>query len=247
MRLKRLLLMAPLLASVPAASAALYITDNITVGIYAAPEMKGEAEARLSSGTAVEVIERRGELLKVRTAHGEQGWLKGSFLIRREPAALQLEGAKQELAQLGATLASLQEENGALKKLSAEARDAATLRDELARLRQQNETLAAQLASQPRAAAPASVDDQVSALQARLDAVQGEKGELEQRLAATVLIEGGTAADFDGSRQPGLMAIEVKLPGLVVVLLAGLLLGAGLSYRWLDQRLMRRFGGIRFH
>lgn len=250
MNSKQLLLIAPLLAFTSAASAALYVTDNITVGIFSTPDLQGEPESRLSSGTAVDVIEKRGNLLKVKTEHGEQGWLRSSFLTKREPAALHLEEVKQDLAQLESTVETLRDENEELKKLSAEAKGAAALRGELDKLRKQNETLTAQLAVQPKSAAgsaPASVDDQVSALQAQFDAVQNEKSNLEQRLAAAVLIDGGTAADFDGTRQPSLMDIEVKLPGIVVVLIAGLLLGGGLTYRWFDKRLLKRFGGIKFH
>lgn len=250
MRCRQLLLIVPLLALSSAASAALYVTDNVTVGVFETADLQGEPELRLSSGTAVEVIERRGDLFRIRTEHGEQGWLRSRFLIKREPAALQLEAAKQDLAQLEATVERLQEENAGLKKRTVEGQNVTALRGELEKLRKQNEALAAQLAAQPQAASatvPLSVDDQVSALQAQLDAVQGERGDLEQRLAAAVLIEGGTAADFDGTHEPSLKDVVVKLPGVAVVLIVGLLLGAGLTYRWLDRRLMKRFGGIKFH
>lgn len=243
---KRLLAVVPLLLLAPVASAALYITDNITVGIYTAPDMKDE-EARLTSGTVVEVVERRGPLVKVRTEHGDQGWLKEVYLLKREPAAMQLEALRKEQAQLEHDLEALQEENATLKRSAAEAKGTVALRGELERLRQQNESLTAQLALQPKAAVPSSVDDQVAALRAQVDALQGEKGNLEQRLAAAVLIEGGTAADFEGTHEPGLLDVEARLPGIILVLLLGVLLGAGLSYRWIDRRLMKRFGGIRFH
>ena len=250
MRSKQLLLSAVLLAQFSVASAALYITDNISVGVFATPDMQGEPELRLTSGAAVDVIESRGALRKIRTEHGEQGWLKASFLIKTPPLAQKLEEANKELTQLGSTLEALQDENASLKKLSAEAKNITSLRSELEKVRKQNETLTAQLAAQPKAvagAAPASVDNQVSELQAQLETIKSEKGDMEQRLAAAVLIGGGSAADFEGAHEPSLSDIQVTLPGVIVVLIIGLLLGGGLSYLWLDRRLTKRFGGIKLH
>lgn len=247
MALGRQLLIAPLLALSLNASAALYVTDSITVGVYATPELTGEPELRLISGTAVEVLERRGELLRIRTEHGEQGWLRSRFLTKSQPVVLRMEALRKGQEQLEAQLEGLQEENAGLKRLSAEGRNAAAQRDELEQLRKQNAALTAQLAGQPKSGDHASVDDQVSALQAQLEALQAEKGEVEQRLAATVLIEGGGLADFEGRREPSLMDVEARLPGMALIFIVGGLLGAALSYRIIDRRLMKRFGGIRFH
>lgn len=245
MHLRQWLLLAPLLVVASGASAALYVTDSVTVGIFATPDLQGEPESRLHSGTLVDVIEKRGELLKVRTEHGEQGWLRSHFLIKREPAVLQLEGLKQELVQLESTLEVLQGENAALKKNSTESMSVTVLRAELDKLRKQNEALVAQPVSVV-SAAPLSVDDQVNALQVELDTLRNEKGDVEQRLAAALLID-GAESDFDGTADASFMNIEVKLLGVIVVLISGLLLGAGLTYRWIDRRLLKRFGGIRFH
>jgi SH3 domain protein len=249
MRSKQLLLSAVLLAQFSAASAALYITDNISVGVFATPDLQGEPELRLTSGMAVDVIESRGAVRKIRTEHGEQGWLKASFLIKTPPLTQKLEESRQALAQLESALESLQEENASLKKFSAEAKGVTVLRGELERVRKQNETLTAQLAAQPKsvAAAPVSIDDQVSELQAQLETIKGEKSDMEQRLAAAVLIGGGSAADFEGAHEPSISDIQVTLPGVIVVLIIGLLVGGGVSYRWLDRRLTKRFGGIKLH
>lgn len=249
MKLRRLLLAMPLLASGAMASAApLYVTDKITVGVFQAPDLQGEPDFRLSSGATVDLLERRGELARIRTEHGEQGWLRASFLVKKEPAALQLEQVKQEMDQLESNLESLQEENKGLKKLAAEARSAATLRAELAKQRKDYAALKSQLAHQPKGGDTAvTEDDQASLLQAQIDQLKTEKGDLEERLAAAVLIEGGDASDFDGSGSPAIANIEVRLPAVIVMVLLGILLGGALTYRWVDRRLMKRFGGIRFH
>lgn len=75
-----------LLVAVPVAAKAAYITDRILAGLYASPELAGEARLELPTGTAVDVLERQGVASRVRLADGSDGWVRSEYLSESMPA-----------------------------------------------------------------------------------------------------------------------------------------------------------------
>lgn len=104
-----------------------YVTDHPSVGVYKGKSQAGTPLEVLPSGTALEVLFREGELVRVRTADGVVGWLKGDDLMREKPARLQLldlEAANRKIQ------AELEEAEDKLRALIAErAADAAEDRE----------------------------------------------------------------------------------------------------------------------
>lgn len=112
-----------LLAALPAQAA--HITDKLVVGLYAKQSLEGEPIQLLTSGTPIEVLERKSEVAKVRLADDRKGWVEAGYLTEEKPASMMLLEAQAQLRQLKAQQgagsptpaeAALQEELGAARE-----------------------------------------------------------------------------------------------------------------------------------
>lgn len=101
-----LLLTAPLAAQ----AATSYVTDRLRLGLYEQAGDAGERLRLLSSGDALEVLERQGAYARVRTDDGLVGWVKTAFLIEDKPAAMQLRELAAERDTVARDLERLQTE-----------------------------------------------------------------------------------------------------------------------------------------
>jgi hypothetical protein len=94
-----------------------FITDKLAVGLYSSPGDESP-ERVLTSGTPTELVDRAGELCKVRTGRGEQGWLECRYLTDDKPARTML---VEEQAQAGNLRAQLAEMRARLEQEQARA------------------------------------------------------------------------------------------------------------------------------
>ncbi len=107
-RIKVGLLPALALASLVWTSASaetMYVTDQLRLRLHAEPRDGAATVANLTSGDAVEVLERGTFFLLVRTAEGQEGWAKTAFLVNEKPARLRVSELENAL---GAARAELQ-------------------------------------------------------------------------------------------------------------------------------------------
>jgi len=122
--LTRLALIATLCACTAIASAeTLYVTDSLRLALYASEEMNDKPLANLTSGAAVQLLERDASLARVRTAAGEEGWVKATYLVPEKPA-------RTRVAELEAELAGVRSENAEYRGARASADESA---DQLAK------------------------------------------------------------------------------------------------------------------
>lgn len=94
---------APPSASAPApeqVSQPVYVIEQLAVGLYSAPDVTGERVTTVRSGDRLEVLERAGEQVRVRTAGGREGWIRASYLQSAEPLRPQLAERTAEIARL---------------------------------------------------------------------------------------------------------------------------------------------------
>jgi SH3 domain protein len=80
-----------------AAAETVYVTDNLRLGLHAAPDTSDRPFENLVSGTAVEVLERNPSFARVRLADGREGWVKATFLVADKPAAARVLELEAEL------------------------------------------------------------------------------------------------------------------------------------------------------
>ena len=63
-----------------------YVTDELQLGLHIAEDTSDSPFRNLVSGTELEVLERNRFYARVRTANGDEGWVKAGYLISAKPA-----------------------------------------------------------------------------------------------------------------------------------------------------------------
>jgi hypothetical protein len=85
----------------------LYVIEQLVVGLSDSPDATGERIGSLKSGDKLEVIERSGDEVHVRTANGREGWVRASYLTAEEPLRTRLAERTAEVARLKEDLGRL--------------------------------------------------------------------------------------------------------------------------------------------
>jgi hypothetical protein len=83
-----------------AAQETLYVTDSLQLGLFGSSEATGQPIRNLVSGTELTVLERIPNFVRVRTADGDEGWVKSAFLVSEKPARLRIAEADARIAEL---------------------------------------------------------------------------------------------------------------------------------------------------
>jgi hypothetical protein len=86
---------------------ALYVIEQLVVGVSSTPDASGERVATLKSGERVEELERAGDEVHVRLANGREGWVRASYLSADEPLRVRLSQREAEVARLNDELNAL--------------------------------------------------------------------------------------------------------------------------------------------
>ena len=86
-----------LLLPINALSSTLYVGDNLRVGIRPAPEANTASLVVVSTGTELELIEKKGRYVKVRSPNGIEGWVKGAYLSAKKPSSVLLKQAQSKI------------------------------------------------------------------------------------------------------------------------------------------------------
>lgn len=148
-------LLLPLLVSAAAfaQTETAYVTDILRLGIYRSPDASGRPFKTLVSGTELTVLERVPNFAHVRTADGQDGWVKSAFIVTDKPAQLRVAEIEAELDGLRAEVGDLKEaklhaerESARLSKQMADRTDSAeAIQSTLGSLKRENEDYEARL------------------------------------------------------------------------------------------------------
>ncbi len=83
-----------------------YVTDELRLGLHDRADTTDRPKQTLVSGAALEVLERAGRTLRVKTESGSEAWVKAGYTVSEEPARRRLallqaasEQSEQKLAQ----------------------------------------------------------------------------------------------------------------------------------------------------
>lgn len=87
-----------------------YVTDQLTTPLRADPGAEATVVKTVPTGTALELIERNGDVVHVRDPQGTEGWIKASVLTAQPPAGTQLKAVRTELDRTRAQLVQTQAE-----------------------------------------------------------------------------------------------------------------------------------------
>ncbi|MDH5302008.1 MAG: TIGR04211 family SH3 domain-containing protein [Gammaproteobacteria bacterium] len=91
-----LLMMLPISAQ----AQTVYVSDNLRVGVRDSAGDDANTLTIISSGSQVEILERRGSFSKVRTSNGIEGWVRSVYFESDKPARVLLSETKAKLRQL---------------------------------------------------------------------------------------------------------------------------------------------------
>ncbi len=181
---------------------AAHITDKLVIGLYEKQALKGEPLQLLASGTPVEVLEKQGDMLKVRLADDTQGWVEAGYVTDEKPVSMMLLEAQAELHQLKQNGDTIDSESAQLK-LELEA-----ARERISRLEKgQADLLAARLA-------------------------QGKLEELRDRVQQAVDILGAEPSGLLNQQHDGVLERYLPWIAGLVMLIIGFVAGAAfIDYR----------------
>ena len=92
-----------------------YINDSMKVTMRTGPATDRKIIALLSVGQDVEILKAEDEWTLIRLQNGKEGWVISRFITDQTPDRIQLEALKSNHSILQTKVASLMEENKALK------------------------------------------------------------------------------------------------------------------------------------
>ena len=155
-----------------APSETVYVVDHLAVGVHENEALNSAIIKILPTGSALDVLERKDEIVKVRTDEGLEGWVDKNYVMEDKPAQLALleleaqhvdvtdalEVAKAQIESLTLTLDSMASA-GEAQETTEEATSEA-LR-EMQRLAQENQSLKEKLDSANAIAARAQSIEEV--------------------------------------------------------------------------------------
>lgn len=116
-----------------------YVGDTLRVGIRPEPVNGGPSIAVVSSGTALEMLERQGPHVKIRSPSGVEGWVKGAYLTKSKPSQILLTEAIAKINRLEKDITALKTQKGGQSGTSSI--DIAKLEAEKSALQQEVESL----------------------------------------------------------------------------------------------------------
>jgi len=91
-----------------AAAQVAYVDDYVRVNLRPEPTPHSVPLGVVVSGERLEVLERRPDYIRVRTADGRSGWVAAPYLTARPPASLRVRRLDAEIARLRAELDGLE-------------------------------------------------------------------------------------------------------------------------------------------
>jgi len=216
---------------------AAHITDKLVVGIYTDPSLEGSPTKLLSSGTPLEVLQNKGDLVQVRLADDIQGWIESRYVTEEKPAKAMLLETQTKLRAVNMELQVLKSNSEVVgspttatapaPKQAPSAREA-QLRQTLTAAESRIVELERQLQQQP---LDAEARQQLNVLQGQVNAALKTLAEargLELRAVEPAADQGL----FDRYR-------------IWIIALGTALLGFGVGVALIDYRIRKRYGGFR--
>lgn len=94
----------------------LYVVDILRVGVRAEAVGQGAPIQVVSTGAVLEVLERSGDFIKVRTVEGNDGWISQAYLDKRPPARMRIKGVESRLKKARDDLKKVQGGSEPLKE-----------------------------------------------------------------------------------------------------------------------------------
>jgi SH3 domain protein len=77
-----------------------YVDDELRVGVRADASNKLRPHAVVTTGMQLEVLQVKGDYIRIRSADGKEGWIKHTYTSSKPPAVIQLQQLQQKYQAL---------------------------------------------------------------------------------------------------------------------------------------------------
>jgi SH3 domain protein len=84
-----------------------YVDDNLRVGVRPEPDNSYSPISVVVSGMVLEVLERKGNFMRIRTPSGVEGWVSNSYVTKKKPAQILVDEYKDKQKKLEDKIKSL--------------------------------------------------------------------------------------------------------------------------------------------
>jgi len=81
-----------------------YVDDSLRVGVRPEPDNSYSPTSVVVSGMILEVLERKGNYMLIRTPSGVEGWVSSSYVTKKKPSQVLLEELKAKEKTLQETI-----------------------------------------------------------------------------------------------------------------------------------------------
>ena len=78
----------------------LYVTDQLMVGLHESANLDSAIVKVIQTGAELEVVERSGDLVRVRDGDNTEGWVDASYLVETAPAAAEAGALRARIKEL---------------------------------------------------------------------------------------------------------------------------------------------------
>jgi SH3 domain protein len=85
-----------------------YVSDRLIISVRDGEDQNAAVLGYIETGAAVEVLEEKADLLKIRTADGIEGWVRAQYIVSGKPKPLIIENMKNEITALNKEIETLQ-------------------------------------------------------------------------------------------------------------------------------------------
>ncbi len=242
-----------LLAPIGVRAEVAYVSDGINLGVHQEAALSSTIITLLPAGTALEILEQKNGMVKVRLGNGTQGWVDNRYLSENVSPAQTANALEAELTQTASELAKARELAAELEyQLNREKERAKIMEADLLKAREQLEKKNSSNAAGATASADADgtlrkVNEENQRLKKRVDELAEELeaavDEAEEKSA--LASRRNSSSSDDASLWARYTAITQWELWEIMLLFFGLLLAFALGCYVVDWEVRRRHGGFR--
>jgi SH3 domain protein len=96
-----------------------YVSDRLIISVRDGQDQNAAVLGYLETAAPVEILEEKGDFLRIRTEDGIEGWVRTQYIVSEKPKALIIEDLKNEIKALNKAIQPVKnEEDSASKTLS---------------------------------------------------------------------------------------------------------------------------------
>jgi SH3 domain protein len=242
-----------LLVSLSVRAEIAYVSEGVKLGVHQEAALSSTILTLVAAGTALEVLEQKNGLVKVRFGGGTEGWVDGRYLSKNITPGQKADGLEAELVQTSTELAKARELAAELEyQLNRERERAKIMEADLLKAREELEkkpsnksNSAADSADALRKLRKASEENErlnkrILELETKLQSAGSDPG---KKSVATVKPD--SLHRDDASLLSRYTAITEWQPWQIMLLFFGLLLAFAVGGYLVDWEVRRRHGGFR--